>query len=180
MPPGKTVEKNRIEILLDYTDDELDQYNRLMAQRDATGTRPRIWEGWPAFIALGFAVAIGAALLAVAAGLVTAHSGANIAVLCFAAYWIGITAPGLATRRHRKLAYDNFRSEWNGARLLATQRGLWFRRDGVRSFISRTAIPRATCSGDLLLLQLSAGQPVALPLRLLTPEQRAFLTTLAS
>ena len=63
--------------------------------------------------------------------------------------------------------------------MLATQGGIWVRRDGLRSFIGRSAIRKASSADGLLLLHLRAGQPTMIPLRLLTPEQRDFLTSLA-
>lgn len=181
---GDTAEQSRIEIMLDYTDEELARFDALMAQQNAAEAKPTVWEGWPAFIALGFAVAIGGALLAIAGGSITVRSGAGIAALAFAAYWIGITTPGLvagiAAKRQQKAAYEAFCMEWSGTRLLATRRGIWFRREGLRSFIGKSAIQAVTCSDDLLLLHLSAGQPTMIPLRLLTPKQQEFLTALAS
>lgn len=179
---GETARRTPVELTLDYTEDELARFDALLAQQDLATVKPAIWEGWPAFIGLGLAAAIGAAMLAIAGGIATVRSGAGIATLCFATYWIGITAPslaaGLADRRRRKLAYDAFRAEWNGTRLLATQSGIWFRRDGVRSFAGRSTIGRVTCSDGLLLLHLGTGQPTMIPLRLLTAEQQASLVAL--
>lgn len=172
-----------IALTLDYTEEELGRFDMVLAQETLAEARPTIWEGWPVFIGLGLAAATGATLLAIAGGIATARSGAGIAALCFGVYWIGITAPGLAMgiadRRRRKAVYDAFQKEWNGTRLLATQRGIWFRRDGLRSFIGRSAIRKAVSADGLLLLHLRAGQPAMIPLRLLTPEQRDFLTSLA-
>lgn len=172
-----------IALTLDYTEGELARFDALLAQETLAEARPTIWEGWPAFIGLGFAVAIGATLLAIAGGIVAARSGAGIAALCFTAYWIGMSAPGLAAgiadRRRRKAAYAAFETEWNGTCLLATQRGIRFRRNGLRSFIGRSAIRKASSSDGLLLLHLNAGQPVMIPLRLLTAEQLDFLVALA-
>lgn len=181
---GETAQLARVELALDYTEDELVRFDALLARQNAAGAKPTIWEGWPAFIALGFAVAIGATLLAIAGGAVTARSGAGIATLAFAAYWIGITAPGLvagiAAKRQQQATYDTFREEWNGTRLLATQGGIWCRREGLRSFIGRSAIHKASSADGLLLLHLRAGQPIMLPERLLTPAQQEFLAALAS
>lgn len=180
---GETALQARIELMLDYTDDELARFDTLLAQQNLAENKPTIWEGWPAFIGLGFIAAVGATLLAIAAGIVTARSGAGIAALCFGAYWLGISAPGLATgiadKRRRKAAFDAFRAEWNGTCLLATQRGIWLRREGLRGFIGRSAIHKASSADGLLLLHLRAGQPLMLPQRLLTAEQREFLTSLA-
>lgn len=179
----ETAKQARVELTLDYTDDEISRFDTLLAQRTLAEARPTIWEGWPAFIGLGFVVAIGATLLAIAGGLATARSGAGIAALCFGVYWIGITAPGLAVgiadKRRREATYEAFRKEWNGTRLLATQRGIWFRREGLRSFIGRRAIRKASSTDGLFLLHLHAGQPTMIPLRLLTVEQQQFLTALA-
>lgn len=180
---GETAKQARIELTLDYTEDELARFDALLAQQTLADNKPAIWEGWPTFIGLGLAVAIGAALLAIAGGIVTTRSGAGIAALCFGAYWIGMTAPslaaGIADKRWRKAAYDAFRAEWNGTRLLATQNGIWFRRKGLRSFIGRRAIRKTGCSDGLLLLHLRAGPPTMIPERLLTTEQQEFLTALA-
>jgi hypothetical protein len=181
---GETAKQARIELILDYTDDELARFDTLLAQQAIAEAKPTVWEGWSAFIGLGVAVAIGATLLATAGGIVAPRSGAGIAALCFGAYWIGMTAPGLAAgiadKRRRQATYDAFRAEWNGTRLLATRNGVWFRREGLRSFIGRSAI-RKTSSGDgLFLLHLRVGQPTMIPLRLLTTEQQEFLAALAS
>lgn len=181
---GEPAKQAHIELTLDYTDDELARFDTLLAQQNLAENKPTIWEGWPAFIGLGVAVAIGATLLATAGGIVAPRSGAGIAALCFGAYWIGMTAPslaaGIADKRRQKATYDAFRAEWNGTRLLATRNGFWFRREGLRSFIGRSAI-RKTSSGDgLFLLHLRVGQPTMIPLRLLTTEQQEFLAALAS
>lgn len=179
----ETAWRAHIALTLDYTEEELGRFDTMLAHETLDEARPTIWEGWPAFIGLGLAVATGATLLAIAAGIATARSGAGIAALCFGVYWIGITAPGLAAgiadRHRRKAVYDAFQTEWNGTRILATQRGIWFRRDGLRSFIGRSAIRKASSADGLLLLHLRAGQPTMIPLRLLTAEQRDFLTSLA-
>ena len=179
----ETAGRAHIALTLDYTDEELTRFDALLAQEIFAEARPTIWEGWLAFIGLGFAVAIGATLLAIAGGIATARSGAGIAALCFAAYWIGMSAPGLAAgiadKRQRKAVYDAFRAEWGGTHLLATQHGLWFRRDGLRSFIGRSAIGKASTANGLFLLHLRAGQPTMIPQRLLTAEQQQFLTALA-
>ena len=173
----------RIALTLDYTEEELARFDTVLAQEMFAGSRPTIWEGWTAFIGLGLAAATGATLLAIAGGIATARSGAGIAALCFGVYWIGITAPGLAMgiadRRRRKAVYDAFRTEWNGTRLLATRRGICFRRDGLRSFIGRSAIRKASSADGLFLLHLRAGQPTMIPQRLLTAEQQEFLAALA-
>ncbi|HEV7325791.1 MAG TPA: hypothetical protein VGN91_12020 [Bosea sp. (in: a-proteobacteria)] len=181
---GEPAKQAHIELTLDYTDDELARFDTLLAQQNLAENKPTIWEGWPAFIGLGVAVAIGATLLATAGGIVAPRSSAGIAALCFGAYWIGMTAPslaaGIADKRRQKATYDAFRAEWNGTRLLATRNGVWFRREGLRSFIGRSAI-RKTSSGDgLFLLHLRVGQPTMIPLRLLTTEQQEFLAALAS
>jgi hypothetical protein len=179
----ETAGRAHIALTLDYTEEELARFDTMLAQETLAEARPTIWEGWPAFIGLGLAAATGATLLAIASGIATARSGAGIAALCFGVYWIGITAPGLAMgiadKRRRAAAFDAFRAEWNGTRLLATQHGLWFRRDGLRSFIGRSAIRKAGCSESLLLLHLRAGQPIMLPQRLLTADQEARLLALA-
>jgi hypothetical protein len=179
----ETTGRTRIALSLDYTDEELARFDTVLAQETLAEVKPTIWEGWPAFIGLGFAVAIGTTLLAIAAGAVTTRSGAGIAALCFATYWVGITAPGLAMgiadKRRRKAVYDAFRQEWNGTRLLATQHGIWFRRDGLRSFIGRSAIRKVSRADGLFLLHLRVGQPTMIPLRLLTAEQQDFLSALA-
>jgi len=179
----ETAGRASIALTLDYTQEELGRFDAMLAQETLAEARPTIWEGWPAFIGLGLAVATGATFLAIAGGITTARSGAGIAALCFGVYWIGITAPGLAAgitdKRRRKAVYDAFQTEWNGTRLLATQRGIWFRRDGLRSFIGRSAIRKTSSADGLLLLHLRAGQPTMIPLRLLTAEQRDFLTSLA-
>lgn len=173
----------RIALTLDYTEEELARFDIVLARETLTEARPTIWEGWPAFIGLGLAVATGVTLLAIAGGIITTRSGAGIATLCFGAYWIGITAPslaaGIADKRRRNAAYDAFRAEWNGTRMLATSSGIWFRRKGLRSFIGRSAIPKTSASDGLLLLHLRAGQPIMIPLRLLTVEQRTCLLALA-
>lgn len=172
-----------IALTLDYSEEELGRFDAMLAQETLAENKPTIWEGWPAFIGLGFAVATGAALLAIAGGIASARSGASIAALCFGIYWIGITTPGLvagsADRRRRKAVYDAFQTEWHGTRLLATRRGIWFRRDGLRSFIGRSAICKVSSADGLLLLHLRAGQPTMIPLRLLTAEQQDFLVALA-
>jgi hypothetical protein len=171
-----------VEIVLDYADGELAQFEALMARHQAAADRPRIWEGWPAFIALGLAAATGATLLAIAGGAVQARSGAGIAVLAFASYWIGLTAPalagGVAAARRRKAAFDAFRAEWNGTRLLVTRRGIWLRRVGMRGYIGRDALRSTSRDDALFLLHLHAGAPTAIPLRLLTPAQQAVLAAL--
>lgn len=179
----ETAGRAHIALTLDYTEEELGRFDAMLARETLAEARPTIWEGWPAFIGLGLAVATGATLLAIAGGIATARSGAGIAALCLGVYWIGITAPGLvmglANKRRRKAVYDAFRTEWNGTCLTATQRGIWFRRDGLRSFIGRSAIRKASSADGLFLLHLRAGQPTMIPLRLLTAEQRDFLTSLA-
>lgn len=179
----ETAGRAHVALTLDYAEEEIGCFDAMLAQEALAGARPTIWEGWPAFIGLGLAVATGATFLAIAGGIATARSGAGIAALCFGVYWIGITAPGLAAgiadRRRRRAIYDAFQAEWNGTRLLATQHGIWFRRDGLRSFIGRNAIRKASSANGLLLLHLRAGQPAMIPLRLLTAEQRDFLTSLA-
>lgn len=179
----EAAERAPIVLTLDYTEEELARFDAVLAQETLAEAKSTIWEGWPAFIGLGLAVAIAATLLAIAGGIATPRSGAGIAALCFGIYWIGITAPGLAMgiadRRRRKAVYDAFQTEWNGTRLLATQRGIWFRRDGLRSFIGRSAIRKASSADGLLLLHLRAGQPTMIPLRLLTAEQRDFLASFA-
>ncbi len=173
----------RIALTLDYTEEELARFDTVLAQEALAEAKPTIWEGWPAFIGLGLAAATGATLLAIAGEIAAARSGAGIAALCFGVYWIGITVPGLAMgiadKRRRKAVYDAFRQEWNGTHLLATQRGIWFRRDGLRSFIGRSAIRRTSSVDGLFLLHLRAGQPTMIPLRLLTAEQQQFLAALA-
>lgn len=180
---GETEKQTRIEITLDYTEDELARFDTLLAEQTLAEARPKIWEGWPAFIGLGAAVAIAGALLAIAGGTIAPRSGAGIAALCFGAYWIGITMPGLAMgiadKRRRKAAYAALRAEWDGTRLLATPNGIWFRRQGLRSFIGRSAIRKASSAGGLVLLHLRVGQPTMIPLRLLTMEQQEFLFALA-
>jgi len=179
----ETAGRAHIALVLDYTEEELARFDALLAQETLAETRPTIWEGWPAFIGLGLAAATGATLLAIISGIATARSGAGIAALCFGVYWIGITAPGLAMgiadRRRRKAVYGAFQTEWNGTRLTATQHGVWFRREGMRSFIGRSAIRKASSADGLLLLHLRAGQPTMIPLRLLTAGQQDFLTSLA-
>lgn len=179
----ETAGRASISLTLDYTDEELARFDTVLAQETLAGSKPTIWEGWTAFIGLGLAAATGATLLAIAGGIATARSGAGIAALCFGAYWIGMTAPNLAAsivdKRRRKATYGAFRREWNGTHLLATQHGLWFRRDGLRSFIGRSAIRRAGSADGLFLLHLSAGQPTMIPQRLLTAEQQEFLAALA-
>lgn len=180
---GETEKQVRIELALDYTDDELTRFDTLLAQQTIAEAKPTIWEGWPAFIGLGAAAAIGATLLAIVGGVIAPRSGAGIAALCFGAYWIGMTAPSLAAgitdRRRRKATYDAFRTEWNGTRLLATRNGVWFRREGLRSFIGRSAIRKTSSADGLFLLHLRVGQPTMIPLRLLTTEQQEFLAALA-
>lgn len=179
----ETAGRAHIALTLDYTEEELTRFDAVLAQETLAQARPTIWEGWPVFIVLGLVVATGATLLAIAGGIATARSGAGIAAFCFGVYWIGITAPGLAMgiadRRRRKAVYDAFRAEWNGTRMLATQRGIWFRRNGLRSFIGRSAIRKTSSADGLFLLHLRAGQPTMIPLRLLTTEQQQFLAALA-
>jgi len=180
---GEPAKQARIELTLDYIEDELVRFDTLLAQQAIAEAKPTIWEGWPAFIGLGVAVATGATLIAIAGGIVTTRSGAGIAALCFGAYWIGMTAPslaaGIAEKRPRKATYDAFRAEWDGTRLLATRNGVWFRREGLRSFIGRSAIRKTSSTDGLFLLHLRIGQPTMIPLRLLTTEQQEFLSALA-
>lgn len=173
------------EIVLDFTDDELAQYEAISARRSATRAKlpVSIWEGWTGLIGIGCASAVGAAALAVASGAISARAGAGVAALSFGTFWVGLSLPGFigrrSTERQRRVAFDDFRAEWNGARILATSQGLWVRHGGLRSFVSRSTIQATSREAGLFLLHLPRGRPMVIPLRLLTPAQQDRLATLA-
>ncbi|TCR66996.1 hypothetical protein [Bosea sp. BK604] len=174
------------EIVLDFTDDELLQYEAVSAHRSAARTKPpgSIWEGWTGPILIGCVSASAAATLAIASGAVSSRAGAGVAALSFGTFWAGLWVPGFIGRRtaeqQRKVAFDEFRTEWNGARILVTSQGLWMRHGGLRSFVSRNAVQATSREAELFLLHLPRGRPMVIPLRLLTSAQQARLAALSS
>lgn len=171
------------EIRLDYTLEEFAQYQTLEASRRQALVKPSAWEGWPALIGLGCVLALLAAGLAVVSGASEPRAGGTIAMLAFAAFWLGLWAPSLAARlsaaRRERAAFDDFMAEWRGGRVLVTQAGLWTRGRAMRGFVPFSAIRSTTVGHGLLSLWPEAGAPIGLPLRLLNPDQQALLVALA-
>lgn len=178
-----TVTQAAFEIRLDYTLEEFLQYQAIESGRRQALVKPSAWEGWAALIGLGCLLALLAAGLAVASGASELRAGGTIAVLAFAAFWLGLWAPSLAARlsaaRRERAAFDDFMAEWRDCRVLVTQAGLWIRGRAMRGFVPFSAIRATTVAHGLLSLWPQAGAPVSLPLRLLQPDQQARLVALA-
>lgn len=174
------------EIVLDFTDDELAQYEAISAHRSAARTKPpaSIWNSWTGPTVIGCVCASAAAALAIASGAISAHAGAGVAALSFGTFWAGLWVPGFIGRRtaeqQRKAAFDEFRAEWNGARILVTSQSLSVHHAGLRSFVSHNAVQATSRETELFLLHLPRGRPIAIPLRLLTPAQQDRLVALSS
>lgn len=171
------------EIRLDYTPEEFTQYQTLEAGRRQALVRSSAWESWPALIGLGCMLSLLVAGLAVISGASQPHAGGTIAMLAFAAFWLGLWAPSLAARLsaacREQAAFDDFMAEWRGGRVLVTQAGLWTRSRAMRGFVPFSAIRSTTVGHGLLSLWPEAGAPISLPLRLLKPDQQARLVALA-
>lgn len=171
------------EIRLDYTFEEFVQYQALESSRRQALVKASAWQGWPALIGLGCVLALLAAGLAVASGASQLRAGGTIAMLAFAAFWLGLWAPSLAARlsaaRREQAAFDDFMAEWRGGRVLVTQAGLWTRGRAMRGFMPFSAIRLTTVGHGLVSLWPEAGAPIGLPLRLLNPDQQARLVALA-
>ncbi len=164
-------------ILLSYTDAEFDCHERLARRRYVRRVQLMISNGQ---IAVGVAVALVAALVCVAAQVATPHGAGLIAVLTCAAFWAGIWTPELLSRRRYRRQLRAYYAAWQarmaGSVLVVTTNLLVVRTPQLRAIYKRAAIQRTGTEGGLLLLLWVGGEPgIAIPLRLLTPEQRDWL-----
>ncbi len=161
---------------LAYTDAELAAYERLILYRFGRHAGPPVTIG---LIAAAMAVALAAGLVCVAAHIATPHDARLVVILVFAAFWTGRWSPTLLgkrrTRRQRRAYHAAWQARMEGAVVIAATDIIVLRTPSVRAIYKRSAIPRTGIESGLLLLWTGPQSAVAIPLRLLTPEQRDWL-----
>jgi hypothetical protein len=159
----------------DYADRELDALDAAL--------RLPPFDPWHLSVIVGSAVlALGAALLAEALGAARPRDG-TLVVMMMALIWAGIGFSWLgrlATRRRERLAARIWlRDELAGLRICVGSRGVVARRSSVLVALRWAAVAHVEHRGGLMLLHGGAGTVIALPERLLTPAQRAFVLSRA-
>lgn len=162
-------------VVPDYLDRELDAISRALWARQAYQARPP----WGiATILLGAAASLGASFLAVALGSARPRDGTPV-LLFMALYWLGVGAEGMrlawARRRGASTLRDDLRRALRDMILNISERGVAVRQHGTRAFYAWSAINDGELARGLLWLDAEPGHLIAIPDRLLTPEQRAWL-----
>ncbi len=162
---------------ISYSEADLAAYEAAVQRRRGLSATIGWW--WAA-IATGFVAALAGGFYAVAQDIVAPSGGSFVAMLVFGGFWIGVWAPSAwawATRRQRRRV---LLGETGDASLLLTAHGLFVRRPGRCGFYRSSAIRAAGVEQGLVLLWVGAETAIAVPTRLLEPDQRAALLALAA
>jgi hypothetical protein len=162
---------HRFTLVVEYAEAEFAAYQRALNRRDYGEAGLTAWETQ----ATGGLSAISGSLLVFSTGLASVEGANLVAVLVFAAFLLGMFSPGLWYARRRRAILRAY-PKWS---FLVASRGIFTRTDGARGFFARSGFTAVTVGSGLLMLWRGQEHPLAIPLRLLTPDQKAELLAFA-
>ncbi|MGD0641306.1 MAG: hypothetical protein ABSC22_11210 [Roseiarcus sp.] len=163
----------RLLIEIEYTDDELAAYGRVVERERSSGSQGIFW----GMIASGFVVALLGAFGARYVGAATPGRVDVVAVLILAGFFLGLWSPAMWYYRVRMRLTRALTPQ---ASVLIAEGGLFTRLKHGRAFFARQAIVKLTSERGLLFIWLrEGGKPLAIPLRLLDGEAKARLASMA-